>query len=284
MNRTKEFINYCKVARRLSEGTCREYARALACLVDHLKNKPLEKADPSDFISILAQDFDKKLSASTINLKRAAWIAYFDFCCDFYPADGYSLNPARKIARAKQPKRLIKSIDLETLETFVADIPCWCDDMKMKKAYLSFLLHTGLRASELCNLQKANILFDKNCISVIGKGNKQRLVPLCKAARHALEDALKLNHTSSFVFIGSDGNKLTYNEMWIDFKVFFSGKIEESLNHPHTFRHSFATYLVKKGISLFALQSILGHSEITTTAIYIHSNPESISHEIQLVF
>ena len=150
------------------------------------------------------------------------------------------------------------------------------------KAILETLYSAGLRVSELCSLEMNNILFDSAMLRVVGKGNKERYVPLgdkaiklindyCKYIRSALVDKKK-SHGN--VFLSKNGKQLTRMTIYNIMKKWarISG-INRDIS-PHTFRHSFATHLLEGGADLRAVQEMLGHSDISTTQIYTHLDNE----------
>ncbi|MBU3665475.1 MAG: site-specific tyrosine recombinase XerD [Chthoniobacterales bacterium] len=145
------------------------------------------------------------------------------------------------------------------------------------RAILELLYASGLRVSELCNARLENLDLDKGFIRVVGKGNKQRLVPVGAAAREAVGRYLTSGRpelvgkkTGGEVFLSVRGRKLTNQRIWQ--LVVALGKragLEKNI-HPHTLRHSFATHLLEGGADLRIIQEMLGHADISTTQIYTH--------------
>ena len=145
-------------------------------------------------------------------------------------------------------------------------------------ALLYVLYSSGLRANEMLNLKLTNLLLDEEFVRVLGKGNKERFVPISKIAilnlRNYLDDLRpilsKRNESLGYLFLNSRGQKLSRMSLWkIVNKYSLKAKINKKVS-PHTFRHSFATHLIRGGASLRAVQEMLGHSDITTTQIYTH--------------
>ena len=149
---------------------------------------------------------------------------------------------------------------------------CSKEDKKRLQAIISVLYSTGLRVNELCNVDINDI--DNDTISVIGKNKKPRLVFLDKRALYLISEYLKLrkDHNSA-LFIGRSGTRLTPSQIQEMFRALskFSG-IDV---HPHTLRHSFATNLLENNCHIYTLQRLMGHSDISTTSIYLHiKDPE----------
>tara|TARA_B100000953_G_scaffold264133_1_gene231173 strand:- start:206 stop:712 length:507 start_codon:yes stop_codon:yes gene_type:complete len=150
------------------------------------------------------------------------------------------------------------------------------------KAILETLYSAGLRVSELCALEMNNILFDSAMLRVVGKGNKERYVPLGSKAIKLINDYCKYirsllinkKKTDGNVFLSKNGKKLTRMTIFNIMKKWtqISG-INKDIS-PHTFRHSFATHLLEGGADLRAVQEMLGHSDISTTQIYTHLDNE----------
>jgi integrase/recombinase XerD len=156
------------------------------------------------------------------------------------------------------------------------------------KAIIETLYSCGLRVSELVNLKKSNLHFKQEFILIIGKGNKQRIVPIGSYARKLIKiyiDDIRVHlpiqkGQEDYVFLNRRGRKLTrvYVFMMIKQAVRDAGSHKEI--SPHTFRHSFATHLLEGGADLRSIQMMLGHESITTTEIYTHINREYLSDTI----
>ena len=149
---------------------------------------------------------------------------------------------------------------------------------RRNKTIIEILYGTGIRVSELINLKISNIFFKENIIRVIGKGDKERFVPLGIQAKQSINDYInnkrnlqKIEESSNDILILSkDGKRLTRHMIFnIIKKISKNSGINKKIS-PHTFRHSFASHLLKNGADLRSIQLILGHENITTTEIYTH--------------
>ncbi len=151
------------------------------------------------------------------------------------------------------------------------------------RAILELLYASGLRVSELANLPMSAIIFDDNIIRVIGKGNKERIVPLGKFARRAINTYLELARpnllkkaNTAQLFLSKNGVKLDRERIW---KIVKDTALRAGITkevHPHTLRHSFASHLMENGADLRVIQEMLGHSDISTTQIYTHVDPSNL--------
>ncbi len=145
------------------------------------------------------------------------------------------------------------------------------------------LYSSGLRVSELTNLKLRNIDFDENLIRFIGKGNKERITPVGKVSVYFLKKYLETTRykiegesKNDYVFLNKYGNKISRQGFWKILKK-YAKKINLNKNlHPHIFRHSFATHMLKRGADLRTVQELLGHSDISTTEIYTNLDKEHI--------
>ena len=142
---------------------------------------------------------------------------------------------------------------------------------------------TGLRISELINLRSENLYLDENFLRVIGKGNKERVIPFGKKAEKSIQSYLResrpillKNKKNEYIFVNRQGEKLSRQGLWKIIKGYGRKIGISSIMTPHILRHSFATHLVEKGADLRSVQMMLGHSSISTTEIYTHVSKEKV--------
>lgn len=151
------------------------------------------------------------------------------------------------------------------------------------RAMLELLYASGLRVSELANLPMSSIIFDENIIRVLGKGNKERIVPLGQFARRAINAYLESARphlirkpNTPWLFLSKSGVKLNRERIWSIVKdTALRAGITKDV-HPHTLRHSFASHLLENGADLRVIQEMLGHADIGTTQIYTHIDPKNL--------
>lgn len=240
---------------------------------DLLEFLQYEKGRP---LATEAKGSPRRLSAESLYLQIAAFKSFYRFC---EREDHLSRNIAAMISMPTRWKRLPKSLSIaEITKLLCAETPqtprTLCDHAVLELAYAS-----GLRLSELCNLRMEQLHLDAHFVSVIGKGDKERAVPLGRSAAAALEEYLKigrpalLKHRSpANVFLNLRGRGFAPQTLWLRIKqrVRRSG-IERNVT-PHMLRHSFATHLLENEADLRAIQEMLGHSSIATTERYTHVN------------
>ncbi len=193
-------------------------------------------------------------------------------------------DPTEKISVQFRAKRLPKVVPLGWIDSLLKAPEQSTREGLRDRAILETLYATGLRVSELSCLTLGNINLDHGFVRTIGKGNKERLVPIGRSAIRAilkyLRDArasfLKNERTSPFIFLNRSGSKLSRVSIWAIVKrAAISAGAPVNIS-PHTLRHSFATHLVTNGADLRAVQEMLGHASITTTEIYTHIARETL--------
>jgi integrase/recombinase XerD len=216
----------------------------------------------------------RRLSSESVYLHIAALRAFYRFAENekFLPA-----NIAENLSLPRRWKRLPKALTNAEIDQLLKPLPvqtpaALCDQAVLELAYAS-----GLRLSELCSVRLEQLHLESGFITVIGKGNKERVVPVGKAAVKALNDYLTTARpqlvkprSPANVFLTLRGTKFARETMWQHFKrrVKLAG-VERNVT-PHMLRHSFATHLLEHGADLRVIQELLGHAQINTTEIYTH--------------
>jgi len=288
-----EFMQHLKYERNLSEHTLRNYASDLEQFYDHLA--PPDQAGKRRHVDIRAIDnltvrefmaslYEKKKKKSSIHRKIAALRTFFRFLC----REGIlEVNPARLVASPRVERKLpnhltiqeaIRFIEMPDMETILG---------KRDRAILELLYASGVRVSELVNLNLTDIDFVNQTMRVKGKGRKERIVPFGDPARQALEaylgvrgellieaDQDKIDPLA--VFMNYQGTRITTRSVgrMIDKYI----KLCADIHHisPHSLRHSFATHLLDAGADLRTIQELLGHARLSTTQQYTHVSTDKL--------
>jgi integrase/recombinase XerD len=196
--------------------------------------------------------------------------------------DAIKQSPAELLELPRLPQKLPEVLSIEEIDLLINAIDLSTPEGQRNKAMLETLYCCGLRVTELVTLKISDIIFEEEFVRVIGKGNKQRLVPLGKSAEKFIKIYLEeirphipvQKDMQDIVFLNRRGKGMTREMVFI---IIQQLKKEAGLNKkisPHTFRHSFATHLVEGGADLRAVQEMLGHESITTTEIYTHIDRE----------
>jgi len=240
---------------------------------DHFLNgngSSLIHADQSDILQYLAALRRNGLKESTISRRRSALSTWFNYLQEQGLRDDH---PARHLPRVRKSRPLPKLMSEHDVEALL-DAPDTTTATGIRdRCMLEILYATGLRVSELVTLQTGQIDRAAGLVRVIGKGNKERLVPFGEAAAEWIDAWLDLRPrrpATPFLFAGRAGKAMTRQNFWLRIKRYATLAGIRPAPSPHTLRHAFATHLLNHGADLRAVQMLLGHANITTTEIYTH--------------
>lgn len=275
--------------RRYSPHTVAAYTRDLTHLFNFLKRRAsalvekqgIGKVTPKDLRAFLAHEHRQGLAKSTVGRRMASVRAYFKF---LERRGVVTASPAAAVASPKLPKRLPKAPgEAETAQLMetapelpsVRPRPDWV--LLRNAAVVELLYAAGLRISELCGLELFDLDLNQREVRVLGKGGKERIVPLGKLAAEALEKYLEARDKavpgcdpSGPVFLGTRGGRLNPREAQrLMKKLRVQLGLPDSVT-PHALRHAFATHLLQAGADLRAIQELLGHASLSTTQRYTH--------------
>lgn len=269
-----EFELYLKTEKKYSSNTITTYITNICQFFDY-NNKDVFKVTDKD-VRIFLEYLDKQgISSKSIANKISSLKTFYKYL----KAENSPLN---KIELPKIQKSLPKSLNEEDINKLL-DIELNDKFDYRNKAMIELLYATGLRISELINLKITNINFDQDYVKTMGKGSKERIIPIGDYAKYYLKiyidlyrnDFLK-NKESEYIFISNHGKKMTRQTFFLLLKKIAKEKGIKADFSPHTLRHSFATHLLKYGADLRSIQELLGHSSISTTQIYTHVENEKL--------
>jgi len=286
----KQFSNYLKLERSLSQNSVDAYVRDVEKLEQFVEIKKLSlsplKIKPKHLQSFLQYINELGMSAYSQARILSGLKAFFKYLVfeELISDDPTSLIEGPKIGR-----KLPDTLDYVEIENLLSAIDLSTPEGARNRAIIEILYSSGLRVSELVDLKIPNVYFDVGFLRVIGKGNKERLVPIGKEALKYLKIYLEevrvhisvKENSSSHVFLNRNGGKISRVMIFILIKA-LAAKIglKKSIS-PHTFRHSFATHLIEGGADLRAVQEMLGHESITTTEIYTHLDRDYLRQVVQ---
>lgn len=268
----------------ISEGdeinTVRSYRYDLQQLETYFTTleKDIQSVHIEDLRQYIRVLFDMKLRPSSINRKISSIKAFYRFLLLSQQIDH---DPAADIELLKAGRRLPMTLSVDEvfaiIETARKDTPLGRRD----RACLELLYGAGLRISELLNLKISDIDFDEGLLNVVGKGNKQRIVPVGKKALAAVEKYLQTGReellrrrSSHYLILNVRGQRLSRMGFLKTLRTYVIKSGVKKRVTPHMFRHSFATHLLEAGADLRVVQELLGHSDISTTQIYTHVDRE----------
>lgn len=275
----KGYLQYLKLEKSLSPHSIEAYQRdieKLASFAQMQKTKiSLDHIDLAFLRQFLAYLFEFGVSERSQARIISGIKSFFKY---LLYEKAISNNPTLLLEAPKLGMKLPEVLSIEEIDSIIAQIDLSKAEGQRNRAIIETLYSCGLRVSELTNLLISNIYFKEGFIKVVGKGNKERLVPLGKKAIQEIQayinnDRCKLNihfEHEDILFLNRRGKQLTRVMIFTIVKeLVMKANIQKNVS-PHTFRHSFATHLIEGGADLRAIQDMLGHESITTTEIYTH--------------
>ena len=284
-----DFQNYLKLERSMSLNTIDAYKRDLFKFSSYLIQKeeikdPL-KVKPIDIQSFLGFITEADMSARSQSRNLSSIKGFYKYLI----IDDYlSIDPSELIHSPKVAKKLPEFLTKEEIDQLIDAIDLSTDQGHRNKAMIEMLYSCGLRVSELINLTFSNLFIKEGVIRVLGKGNKERLVPINPYAVKQLKlytDSIRKSQDvqrgyEDFIFLNRRGKSLSRAMIFQIIKDLSTQINLQKKIGPHTFRHSFATHLVEGGANLRAVQELLGHESITTTEIYTHLNQDYLKSDL----
>lgn len=277
-----EFIDYLRFEKKYSENTISSYTLDLKKFTNYIK-KDYDKIKKEDI-----QKYIQNLSKEESSLSVSRTISTLKSFYKFLEINKYTkTNPLTLISNPKQPKTLPKVLSEEEVNKLL-DINLKTDFDYRNKAMLELMYGSGLRVSELINLNVNDIDVNNCTVRIFGKGSKERIIPLNEYTTEAINNYILYHRTALFkhgennyLFLNNHGNKMTRQGFFKILKKLAKEKNIKTEFSPHTLRHSFATHLLKYGADLRSIQELLGHSDISTTQIYTHITNEKLQKNYQ---
>ena len=273
-----DFKYYLKIERGLSENSVQAYGRDIQKFANFQEASGDEKGpigikeeDVREFIYRTEPDISARSQARLISGLRS----FFDYLIfEDYRSD----NPVDLIESPKLGRKLPDTLSEEDIDRIFAQIDRSTPEGERNRAMLETLYSCGLRVSEMVGLKISDLFFEEGFIRVIGKGNKQRFVPvndhiirLIDNYRNLIRSSLDVdNDFEDTLFLNRRGRQISRNMVFMILKDLVQKSGTKKKVSPHTLRHSFATHLLENGADLRAIQQMLGHESITTTEIYMH--------------
>ena len=280
-----EFLNYCSIDKGLSDNTNISYKTDLELYLGFLKEKginSLEDIKNSDIESYMMFLQEDSHDTVTTVARKLTSIKNFH---SFLEKEGIvSKNVGVGIKRPKLRKTVVRSLSVSDVDKLL-DIKLNTPFDYRNKAMLELIYGTGLRVSELVNLTLNNIDFTNCIIRIVGKGNKERIIPLGEYSMYYLNlymerrNSLLKKNICDALFLNNHGKKITRQGFFKILKGLLKEKGLDPDVSPHTLRHSFATHLLNSGADLRSIQEMLGHSDISTTRIYTHVGDSKIRND-----
>ena len=274
----KDFEYYLKIERGMSPNSVVSYMLDIEKLIRFLSAHELSDA-PATITAETLRNFvyqeSKELKARSQSRLISALKSFFKYLMLENYREDY---PMEYIDTPKFGMKLPDTLSVEEIDALIAGIDLSTDEGHRNRAIIETLYGCGLRVSELVSLRLSDLFFDEGFIRVLGKGNKQRLVPIGSHTQKEINNYLlyqrkkvpQVKEFSDIVFLNRRGKQLTRAMIFTIIRQVAANIGLTKQISPHTFRHSFATHLLENGANLRAIQLMLGHESITTTEIYTH--------------
>ncbi len=269
-----KFIHHLEVERRLSPQTCKNYRRDLKSLVAFCERAGLDdwrQLDSEHFRAFSATCYRKGLSPRSIQRRLSACRTFYRYLIREKQVD---VHPVVDMSAPKVRKRLPGNLDADRMARLL-DIPGDSPVVDRDRAILELLYSSGLRLSELTDLDLGDVDMHDATVRVTGKGNKDRIVPVGKKALDALRQwhrtrANLAGTEEKALFVSTRGRRISPRSVQARVKHWAKVQGIDANVYPHLFRHSFATHLLESSHDLRGVQELLGHANISTTQVYTH--------------
>ena len=281
-----QFLNHLSVEVDLSANTIESYRRDLERYLRFLRDRKVDAVGAirqehiSKFITLLSR---KGLAANTIARKLSSLRRFHKFLV----IEGYcDIDPTSTLESPRQWRKLPTFLTQEEIKNLLKQPDLSAAQGLRDEAILEFLYATGVRISELIHTKRKDVLTEVELVRVIGKGNKERIIPIGRAAIASVQKYLRearpklANENSEDVlFLNRRGRPFSRMGLWKILRKYVTQAGITKRVSPHTIRHSFATHLLEGGADLRAVQEMLGHTDISTTQIYTHLDREYLKQE-----
>ena len=269
-----DFSEYLRIEKRYSPHTVSGYCSDLGRFSNFVSDRKIDSLNTSDIREFLIFLREKGLSGASIARCLSSIKSFYKYLCVDKQLEN---NPAEILNTPKSYRNLPNVLSSQDIDNLLN-----CPDKKSflglrNKAMLEILYATGLRVSELVNLKVSELDLEVGCIRTMGKGSKERMVPIGSMAKKAVNNyllnsrpALLKGQSAEEIFVTKRGGCMTRQGFWKLLKRYaIQSNIQASVS-PHILRHAFATHLLERGADLRSVQQMLGHSDISTTQIYTH--------------
>ena len=274
-----EFCDYLLIDKHYSKNTIDSYKRDLLKFYNYFKVDSVQNIDKDDVKKYLKYLNEENMNERSIARNISSLKSFYKFLIiEKYVKD----NPLDSISSPKLGKKLPNTLTEEDINKLL-DIKLNDNYSYRNKAMLELMYATGLRVSELVNLKVYDINLDEAIVKTMGKGSKERIIPIGDYAITALRiyideyrSSLFKRDVNDYLFLNNHGRKMTRQGF---FKIIKKLALEQGIKKdfsPHTLRHSFATHLLSHGADLRIIQELLGHSDVSTTQIYTHMSNEQL--------
>lgn len=279
----ESFLSYCQFEKDYSKHTLESYSKTLSQFVEYFEKEyeyipELADIKTNDIRPFMGYLYDSGLQKSSLRLKISCVKSLFKFA---FKKSIIENNPASSISTPKKDKKLPSFLIKTEIDNLVSKFEESEPIQIRNKALIELIYSSGLRISEALSLEISKLDLDRSTIKVLGKGKKERIVPLGSKANATIKQYLAMRHlicntNSDFLFISNAGKKIDPSVAYRIINRAMIGVTEAKQKSPHILRHSFATHLMDNGADISSVSNMLGHASLSTTQIYTHVSIEKL--------
>ena len=282
MRLTQNYLDYLLLVKRYSSHTVKAYRTDLKLFESYLKDIysiSIDKANHAMIRSWLVKELNKGNSARTVNRKITTLKSFYKY---LFKEQKIKQNPTSRISYSKTSKKLPQFVGLSDMNELL-------DKLKFEENFSGFrdkliievFYSTGIRLSELINIKSIDVDCLKSQIKVLGKRNKERLIPLTKELQKSIEGYMILRNKQkvidrSYLFLTDSGKKLNPSIVYRKVNKILNNVTTLEKKSPHVLRHTFATHMLNNGADLNVIKELLGHASLSATEVYTHNSIDQL--------
>lgn len=274
------FVEYLQFEKRFSPHTLVAYQTDLSQFIDYLEHayeiKVIEEVNHSLIRSWIVDLMNHKISPRSVNRKITTLKTFYKF---LLRQKIVVENPMLKIQSPKTSKRLPVFVEKEKMDTLLDNIEFGDDATGLRnKLIIELFYATGMRLSELINLKESDVDLYANQVKVLGKRNKERIIPFAAELKSLIKKYMDSKPESSIdlLFLSDKGKKMSEKFVYTSVKMYLSQVTTIDKKSPHVLRHTFATHMLNNGADLNAIKDLLGHANLSATQVYTHNTVEKL--------
>ena len=282
---TEKFIEYLEFTKRCSSHTVTAYRKDLAQFSNYIKNEfDIENVTEADYQMIrmwLVNMMENNITARSVNRKISALKSLYKY---LIREDIIEENPMNKVISPRMPKKLPVFIEKDKIELLFKQIEFEGGFIGIRDRLIMEMFYaTGMRVSELVNIKNSDVDLFNNTVKVLGKRNKERLIPFGKHLRDIATEYLEAKKkyaegkdSGTYFYVTKQGDKLYRMLLFRLVNHYLSAVTTISKKSPHVLRHTFATHMLDRGADLNAIKELLGHANLSATQVYTHNSIEKL--------
>lgn len=274
------FVEYLQFEKRFSPHTLVAYQTDLSQFIDYLEHtyeiKTIEEINHSLIRSWIVDLMNHKISPRSVNRKITTLKTFYKF---LLRQKIVVENPMLKIQSPKTSKRLPVFVEKEKMDALLDTIEFGDDGAGLRnKLIIELFYATGMRLSELINLKESDVDLYANQVKVLGKRNKERIIPFAAELKNLIKKYMDSKPESSMdlLFLSDKGKKMSEKFVYTSVKMYLSQVTTIDKKSPHVLRHTFATHMLNNGADLNAIKDLLGHANLSATQVYTHNTVEKL--------